>query len=473
MELDQDTIVATITAAGPAAVSLVRISGSQTKEILKRLSPKHEKVLRSPRSLVYSPIYQALPESSGELIDCCLLAYFKAPESFTGEDCLELNLHGSSYVIERVLENILHLGVRLANPGEFSQRAFLNGRMDLCQAEAISDLIASETASQAKLALEQLEGRLSNAVSELGNPLRELLAEIEAHIDFPEEGIGEAVLANWRTKLNEISQAIQGYLDSFEFGRICREGASLALVGLPNAGKSSLLNYLVGEKRAIVTDIPGTTRDFIEETISLDGLCVRLWDTAGFTLEGSLKHQPDQVEEIGIEISKKKLAQAEVVFYVFDASIPLREQQPSIDSLIASNRSFLLVANKIDLLTEAEQQELYSSIAAAGYQEFLAISAKDGSGIKELRSAISRLLLAKGKNNPQASVIISNKRHQAALKSSNEGISRAAKGIQKEIPLELIALELRESLSSLNDIVGVTESEDILGLIFSKFCIGK
>lgn len=465
-----ETIAAPITAPGQAGVSVVRVSGPACKRALQALCSKSVDVIANPREMTFQSVLDPLSGKRGEVLDHGMVVFFPAPKSFTGEDCAEFHLHGSPYLVRRLLENLNTLGVRSARAGEFSERAFLNGRIDLAQAEAVADLIAAETAAQAKVATEQLAGKLSQAISELGEPLRELLAQIEAFIDFPEEDIEPLSYAAWKRELSKVEQTLNTYIASFETGKLYREGAQVVLSGLPNAGKSSLLNRLVGEDRAIVTPIPGTTRDSIEERITLNGLYVRLWDTAG--LEDEAARKPDTVEKLGIARSWKHAEQADLVLFIFDGTQNFETQLRLFEKIRALKRPLLVVANKADLLGAVSIQDRVDEIEAASGSEVRFVSALAGIGISELCDAIVEKLL--GDHQASAGqLLICNARHKDALVSTVEAIKRAKKGIADKVPSEFIALEVRTALNALSEIIGLTHTEDILGRIFSKFCIGK
>lgn len=465
-----DTIAAPITAPGAAAVSTLRISGRGVREALERLLPRAEKLFSAPRTLCYQAVFDTLSESDGAVLDYALSAYFPGPDSFTGEDCAEISLHGSPYLLGRMLECLQSIGIRLAHPGEFSERAFHNGKLDLSQAEAVADLVNAESEAQAKVAREQLEGRLSTAVNELGEPLRNLLAEIEAYIDFPEEDIEPLAVEAWLKEIDSASAQAKRYISSFEQGRLCREGAQVVLVGLPNAGKSSLLNALVGDERAIVTPIPGTTRDSIEDRLSIGGLSVRLWDTAGIVSAESSR-TPDEVEKLGIERSKKHLEQADLVLVLLDPEGSGAEQKQLIEHALSKGKKMIPVLNKADLLSEEEAGELLRSYTEEAKLEGVLISATTHSGLKQLRTRIQKALL--GESTQAASLLVCNRRHLEALTEANAGLERARDCVKQQQPAELCAFELRAALASLRDIVGLTSTEDVLGRIFSKFCIGK
>ena len=461
-----DTIAAPITAPGQAAISVLRLSGPKTRAIIERVVPQAERVLGSPRELVLAEI-----RAGKETVDHCLAAFFPAPRSYTGEDCAEFSLHGSPFLLSRVLELLHQEGARAARPGEFTQRAFLNGRMDLSQAEAVADLVAAETELQARAARRQLAGELSTAVSRLGEPLRHLLAEIEACLDFPEEGIEPAAGAEWLSSIGAVESSLARYLATFSLGRLCREGADVVLLGAPNTGKSSLLNTLAGEERAIVTPIPGTTRDSIEGRLNLQGLFVRLWDTAGLNEGPAQQTAADEVERLGVERSWRKAQTADLSLFVFDGASLLRPQFELCRKVAALGRPMALVLNKTDLLRRPEDslQELTSLNLGAVY----AVSALSGRGVPQLAAAIRETLIGGGAGLMDAALLITNRRHFEALSAAKESLLRASSGLHQQQPLELITLELRAALGALSEIIGVTTSEDILGRIFSRFCIGK
>lgn len=460
MIASKDTIAAPITARGYAGVAVVRVSGDKTKDVISNLIQKAEDVFSKPRELIFSAVFNRLAETKNDVLDHCLAAFFPAPNSFTGEDILEINLHGSPFLVAKLLENLNALGVRMAQAGEFTQRAFLNGKIDLSQAEAVGDLIHAETEMQAKIAREQLGGKLSTAISELGEPLRDLLAEIEAYIDFPEEDISPLTYEQWLLGLNNSKEKIEQFLSSFRQGRITREGALVVLAGVPNAGKSSLLNRLLGEERAIVTPIPGTTRDSLEEIASINGYCIRFCDTAGLAREQD--REIDQVEKLGIERSWQKLEAAELVLYVFDVSADFKKQESVFNKVKEKNKNILLVANKIDL----GENKSFPLDLPLSY-----ISAKKSEGIEDLQKKIIETIL--GRNLNSGALLISTRRHFEALKEAKTYLEQTILAVSKKTPSEFISADLRAALHALNDIIGVTHTEDILGRIFSKFCIGK
>ncbi len=465
-----DTIVAPVTPPGKGGVSIVRISGQQTRAAVERFVERSEEVLSQPRRLVFSKIRDREVDSE---LDQALCVYFSGAESFTGEHSAEFHLHGSPFLVKRLLDNLTHIeGVRLAEPGEFSKRAFLNGKLDLSQAEAIADLINAETASQARLAREQLNGKLSQAVQELGEPLRDVLAEIEAFIDFPEEDIELKSIEAWTKVIQRVRARIGLFLESFQSGRLQREGLDVAIVGLPNAGKSSLLNQLVGEDRAIVSAIAGTTRDTIEEHISLDGQLIKLWDTAGITPSSDMGHVPDELEKLGVDRSWKRLERADVAVFLLDGGVGFHAQEKLLNQILEEVPQVILVCNKLDLL-DVEQIDQWRSFLQERYQrETVFVSALERISIGELQERL-RNYAAGNSDVEKSSVLVSSKRHFDALRDAETTLLGVIQGLQDRLPPELLSIDIRRALSSLEEIVGVTHTEDILGRIFSRFCIGK
>ncbi len=447
-----DTIVAQISAPGTAPVAVVRISGEHVKTILSKHFAKDQLILKEPNKLHLAHLFHS--KTTNEILDQALVVFFPSPRSFTGEDVLEVHLHGSPYIVRRFIELVLQCNTRLARAGEFSERAFLNGKLDLSQAEAIADIIQAETESQARVAQEQLSGKLSQAISNVGEPLRDLLAEIEAGIDFPEEDINPLTYQEWREKISAVNIILEQYISSYKSGKLYRDGINIVLAGIPNAGKSSILNRLLGEERAIVTPIAGTTRDSIEERISIGGFLVKLWDTAGLA---NTDYQPDQIEALGIERSWKHIKEADLVMYIFDSERGISEQQDLYNRVRDEARNLILVGNKSDLAT--------TKIADAVF-----VSAKTGEGFDLLREHILEIMTV---NSRSHSLLITNERHLESIKAASASLRESIAGIVNKDPAEFIALLLRSALSSLNEIIGITTTDNILGRIFSKFCIGK
>ena len=421
---------------------MVRISGPDAAPILARIFKSSVKTL-APRQAIFGKIHDG-----EEVLDQVLVTTFQAPASFTGEDMAEITCHGGILLAARILETALRSGARAADAGEFSQRAFFNGKIDLTRAEAIMDIIRARTAPALRAAALQLEGRLGQEILALRETVLEVVAHIEAWIDFPEEGIDPATGSHLLAKINAAIERTERLLSTADEGRVLREGIRVAIVGLPNAGKSSLLNRLLGMDRAIVSEVPGTTRDTIEESACLRGILFRLTDTAG------LRETNDPVEQEGVARSGRAMENADLVLHIFDASAttppaPLNDRE-------------ILVANKCDLLPT-------ESLKHTGA---IAVSSLTGEGFDALLDAMTNANGSKHTGTGDSLAAI-NARHKALLESAAISLRAAAELVQTSAPPELAAVELRSSLDALGRIVGATDTEDILGEIFSRFCIGK
>ncbi len=456
----EDTIAAIATPPGPGAIGVIKISGPEAEPILRQIfRPARPREHFESHRLYYGYIVD--PET-GEPVDEVLVALMRAPRSYTREDVLEIYAHSGYRVLTRILELVLKSGARLAEPGEFTRRAFLNGRIDLVQAEAIQEIITARSESALKLALNQLSGKLSEKVQRVRGVLLDLLAVAEAAVDFPEEDLEILAPAEMRKRLSEeVLSPLVELIQASQEGRIYREGLSVVLAGRPNVGKSSLLNALLREERAIVTPIPGTTRDVLEETAHIAGLPVRLIDTAG------LRETQDEVEAIGVLKAREKLQAADVVVFVVDGSqSPTEEDRTLYEDL--RERPHVVAVNKIDIA---------SGETLSRWQDFFPespvfISAKEGTGLPELSQKIFETVIGKGPLEPPE--VAPNLRQKAALEKSAEAIRRALALLENPEPLpELLALELREALSALSEITGEVTTEDLLDRIFSQFCIGK
>ena len=458
-----DAIVASIT--GPTlggAVCTLRISGASSQQVLTRLVTRYQRIIDSPRKLILSDVVD--PFADNIKIDSALVAFFKAPKSYTGEDCVEISLHSSTFIVNRCLEVLEKLGVRVARPGEFTERAYHNGCLDLVQAEAVADLIAAETEAQMRIAHRQLDGELSSAVYDLGEPLRQLLSEIEAFIDFPEEDIEPTSLASWCRELEAMRSTLNYYLDTYQLGKVYREGIDVVISGIPNAGKSSLLNALIGQERAIVTPIPGTTRDSLREFLSINGVRVSLWDTAGIVNEKA-DRDVDLVESIGIQRSFEKVRDADTVLFVFDGSQQLESQFELYEKICGMNANVEIIINKIDVVDPS------SIIAKIGDSAYVEISVLEKQGLDTLRSCIGKNIIGEGRDN--GSLLLSNRRHVSCFQRAYKAVNQALDVLNQGEAAEIIAFEIRSALSDLEEVVGVTTADDVLGMIFSKFCIGK
>lgn len=465
MQLEQDTIVAISTPPGRGGIGIVRLSGPQARDIA-------EPMLRLLRPLAAGRARRAHlldldAAGAGAVLDEAVVTFFAEPHSYTAEDVVEIATHGSPVILESVLRNAVAAGARLAEPGEFTQRAFLSGRLDLTQAEAVHDLIAAQTLAQARTAAAQLGGSLAQSIAPYKHKLIALIAELEAGIDFAEDDLDLLPTEQIAIRINAVQQAFVQLAHTFAYGRILREGFTLAIVGRPNAGKSSLFNRLLDRERAIVTTQPGTTRDPISERLSLDGIPVELVDTAGLReVAAGAEFEP---ERQGIARSRTALAEADMVLHVIDLAeitgageLEHPEDRALADSL--TGRPYLIVLNKLDLAGAVS--------AAVGVQRNgLPISALTGEGIAELRVAI---LSALTNHLPSAdSTLVTNLRQHQALTSAVQALEHAALATAGQLPHEMLLLDLYTALESLDALTGQTSSDDILHLIFSTFCIGK
>lgn len=457
-----DVIAAIATAPGEGGIGIVRISGKGSVGVV-------EKIFYSPsgKSLESLGTYRMaygyiMDNQSGNKLDEVIVSIMLGPRSFTGEDVVEINCHGGIVPLRKVLEQVLRTGARLAEPGEFSKRAFLNGRVDLAQAESIIDVIRSQTDMGLKVALKQLEGGLSGELVEIRRALLEVLAFIEAGIDFPEDDIEELSRDQIRERTKEIAQRLQHLVESAETGRIYRDGLSAVIVGKPNVGKSSLLNALLREKRAIVTDIPGTTRDVIEEVLNLKGIPVRLVDTAG------IRETEDVVEKLGVERSKEWFGLADLVLLVLDAGTGIEEEDMEIASLVQGQRC-LVVINKIDVGDKLDKQDLPPE-----FQQFpsVEVSVKEKVGIQLLEEKIASMVL-EGKVSPGDRVVVSNLRHKRALEKAVDQLEGVLQSLEMGMPTDCMAIDLKGALESLGEITGESIGEDIINEIFAQFCLGK
>jgi tRNA modification GTPase len=454
--LEEDTIVAVSTPPGRGGIGIVRLSGAEARGIAAGLV-----ALKSPIAAGRARFGRVVDRATGEVLDEAVVTYFAAPHSYTTEDVVEIAVHGSPALLEYLVRQCCAGGARLAEPGEFTRRAFLRGRIDLTQAEAVDDLIRSQTMEQARVAAQQLGGALSRVVGPVKETLVGLIAGLEAGIDFAEDDIDVMPGAEIVARVDEVVAPLEELARSFGYGRVVREGFSLAIVGRPNAGKSSLFNRLVERERAIVTATPGTTRDLVTERVSLEGIPVELIDTAGLRVAS----ESDEAERIGIAKSREAMADADVVLVVVDASVGMGDEERRLIKELAG-RTHVAVWNKSDLVmgaVDVEQGEVGHSA--------LATSAFTGQGIAELRRAIVGMVTGGAASSAQA--MLTNLRQQQAVRAAMEALGRARKAVESDVPHEMVLLDLYEGLQALDSLTGATSSDDILHLIFSKFCIGK
>ena len=443
------TIAAQATAAGQGAIAVIRMSGPGCMAVLKQCTPAAFTKRLQPRRATLARILDA----EGAAIAQALITWFPAPASYTGEDTVEVSCHGGMLVTDRLLKRLYQCGASPAEPGEFTKRAFLNGRMDLTQAEAVMDVISAGSDLALKAAQSQLDGGIGSQVDELKDSLVHVLAHIEAYIDFPDEDISPDTASGLLARLRSMEEKLSGLLRTAEGGRLLREGIRTAIAGPPNVGKSSLLNTLLGYDRAIVSNIAGTTRDTVEESIQLAGLALRLIDTAG------VRESSDVIEQAGITRTNKALESADLVLEVADASAPWTEAFPTA----ARTAPRLLILNKCDLGIHPDWE------AVPGIR----FSCATGEGRKELEEAIIQAFASSLTGETGSSLVAINARHQHELSLCLEHVRLASESISRQESPEFTALELREALTHLGEITGAVDTEDVLGAIFSSFCLGK
>lgn len=460
-----DTICAVSTAPGVGGIAVIRVSGPEAVTIVSRsFLPAKEKPLAEKKA--GSTTFGRWCDASGEVIDEVVVALFRMPHSFTGEDTVEISCHGSLYVQQQIVRQLIDSGCRLAEPGEFTRRAFLNGKMDLSQAEAVADLIASTSAATHRLAINQMRGDFSNRLVQLRERLLNFASLIELELDFSEEEVEFADRDQLSVLALEIEQAIRRLADSFSVGNAIKNGVPTAIVGETNAGKSTLLNKLLHEERAIVSDMHGTTRDVIEDTVVLGGITFRFIDTAG------IRQTTDRIENLGIDRTFQKLDQASIVLWLIDSTTPSAQIEDMSDRIVPRcvDKQLILLFNKIDCLSSEEQQALFGLLSDVDAAR-LYISAKHDSDL----SALEQLLLnavqlpETGSND----VIVTNVRHYEALQHAHAAILRVQQGLSDRLSGDFIAQDIRECMHYIGEITGQISTDEILGNIFGKFCIGK
>src|SRR5438270_4910480 len=452
MNLD-DTIVAIATPPGRGGIGVVRLAGPEARTIAcSMLRLKHE--LGAGRAV----FGEVIEPATGERIDEAVVTFFAKPHSYTADDVIEISAHGAPFVLRHIVELATSRGARLAEPGEFTMRAFLNGRIDLTQAEAVRDLIESQTLYQAKVAAQQLEGSLSRRLQPIKRKLVELVAVMEAGIDFAEDEISVRPAAEILSRLEEVQVPLEQLRASFAYGKIVHEGLTLAIVGRPNVGKSSLFNRLVERERAIVTATPGTTRDLVTETVALGGIPIKLVDTAG------IRHSTDEAESIGIRKSYEALSEADLVLVVLDSSQEISAEDRELLE-VSCKRHALAVANKSDLAPDGQPNLAETKVFRT--------SAVTGEGIDALRAAILDEVAGRSSHGEQETGFLTNIRHQRLVEESLSSIEAACQAVKRSVPHEMIMLDLYGALRPLDAITGETTTDDILNLIFSSFCIGK
>lgn len=452
-----DTIAAISTPKGEGGIAIIRISGDKSFEILDKIFVK-----KNPNAnLGFYKLNYGFIKDGEKTVDEVMAVRLKAPKSYTCEDIVEINCHGGTLVSEKVLELVLRNGARHAESGEFTKRAFMNGRIDLSQAEAVMDIIQGKTEKSVSLSLDQLRGDLRDKVNQFKKALLDITAHVNVVLDYPEEGIDDPLPAELRNNLEKVYEEANRLIDSYDTGKKIKEGIKTVIVGKPNVGKSTLLNALLHEERAIVTHVAGTTRDVIEEIINIKGVPLVLVDTAG------IRKTDDIVENIGVEKSKQFIGKADLVLLVLDASKGLENEDIEVINQIKENKKKVIVLlNKIDLNKKI-------NLAGHNLENIVEISAKDNIGIEDMQEKIYSYIVEEDVENSSEKLIITNIRHKTALEKTKDAIKNIFETIDMGLPMDLISVDLKEALDSLSEITGEISSEDILDHVFGNFCVGK
>ena len=452
-----DTIAAISTPKGEGGIAIIRISGDKSFEILDKIFIK-----KNPNAnLGFYKLNYGFIKDGEKIVDEVMAVRLKAPKSYTCEDIVEINCHGGTLVSEKVLELVLRNGARHAENGEFTKRAFMNGRIDLSQAEAVMDIIQGKTEKSVSLSLDQLRGDLRDKVNEFKKALLDITAHVNVVLDYPEEGIDDPLPVELRDNLEKVYEEANRLIDSYDTGKKIKEGIKTVIVGKPNVGKSTLLNALLHEERAIVTHIAGTTRDVIEEIINIKGIPLVLVDTAG------IRKTDDIVENIGVEKSKQFIEKADLVLLVLDASKELENEDIEVINQIKENKKKVIVLlNKIDLNKKI-------NLEGHNLENIVEISAKDNIGIEDMQEKIYSYIVEEDVENSSEKLIITNIRHKTALEKTKDAIRNIFETIDMGLPMDLISVDLKEALDSLSEITGEISSEDILDHVFGNFCVGK
>lgn len=456
-----DTIASISTPIGEGGIGIIRVSGPSSIDIVSKVFKRKDG--KNPPFKSFRIYYGFIRElKSNESVDEVIVAVMKAPHSYTREDVVEIHCHGGIIALNKILNEVLKSGARLAEPGEFTKRAFLNGRLNLAEAEAVIDIIRAKTESSMKVAFSQLSGGLSSIIEGMRDKLIQWLAHLEAEIDFPEDEVPPFSRETLAENLKSLKKEIKGLLSSADSGRIFREGIHIAIIGRPNVGKSSILNALLGEARAIVTDVPGTTRDTIEEWYNLKGVPLKVIDTAG------LRESSDPVEKMGVKKTREALYGADILLFVMDASSHLKKEDIDIFKDIEGKKC-IFILNKKDLPSRIEIETLKELIPEGKWVGTSAIASK---GIKELQNAILEVIFH-GKVDSPEGCFVSNLRHKKSLEKGLKYIEEVEKSMKKALPSDFLTIDLKGSLESLGEITGGNITEDVIDRIFSSFCIGK
>ena len=471
---NEDTIYAPATVPGTGAISIIRISGPDALSIADKVVSCRRSSISSAKG--YTMKFGTIRDMSGEIVDEVIASVFRAPHSYTGEDSVELSCHASSYIVSAIMQLLSEAGARAAEPGEFTQRAFLNGKMDLAQAEAVADVISSQNSASHRIAFSQMKGGFSNELREMRSSLLELVSLMELELDFSEEEVEFADRSHLDSLLADIISHVSRLVDSFRLGNAIKNGVPVAIAGATNTGKSTLLNALLGEERAIVSDIHGTTRDTIEETLNIDGILFRFIDTAG------LRETSETVEKIGIERTFKKISEASIVLGMVDLTRDFETTTETIREIISKvdfdTQKLVILLNKTDISGVNNNVSINNIIISElenkginAHVEIIPISAKTGAGISDLRTNLAssqRNLLAESDT-----TLVTNQRHVQALTDARTSLLRVREGLTSGLPTDLAAQDIREAIYHIGSIVGEISTDEVLGNIFAHFCIGK
>lgn len=458
--MSTDTIAAIGTALSNSGISIIRISGKDSLNIIRKIFVSNSKIM--PNNIIYGKIVE-----NGKVVDTVLVSYFKNPKSYTGEDVCEINCHGGVQITREILQLVLENGARLAEPGEFSKRAFLNGKMDLTKAEAVINLINSKNTTQARIAANNLEGDLYKKIKEVREELIELMAHIEVSVDYPEYDYDEVENDNVISLLNKKIIEINNILSTYEQGKYIKDGVNVVILGKPNVGKSSLLNTLSRSQKAIVTEIPGTTRDVIEERINIGNIILNLSDTAG------IRKTDDFVEKIGVKRSIEKIDEADLVIYLLNVESNIDDEDKEILSKIQNKGIKLItVINKIDKGQKLKFDGILDKLKRFGVNEVIKMSVLNNEGIDELKNKIEEIFNTNDLDF-ENELIITNERHRDLLNKSKEYLEVAKKEIEDNEPIDIVSIVIKNATKSLGEIIGADVNQDIVNKIFEKFCLGK
>lgn len=458
--MSTDTIAAIGTALSNSGISIIRISGKDSLNIIRKIFVSNSKIM--PNNIIYGKIVE-----NGKVVDTVLVSYFKNPKSYTGEDVCEINCHGGVQITREILQLVLANGARLAEPGEFSKRAFLNGKMDLTKAEAVINLVNSKNTTQARIAANNLEGDLYKKIKEVREELIELMAHIEVSVDYPEYDYDEVENDNVISLLNKKIIEINNILSTYEQGKYIKDGVNVVILGKPNVGKSSLLNTLSRSQKAIVTEIPGTTRDVIEERINIGNIILNLSDTAG------IRKTDDFVEKIGVKRSIEKIDEADLVIYLLNVESDIDDEDKEILSKIQNKGIKLItVINKIDKGQKLKFDGILDELKRFGVNEVIKMSVLNNEGIDELKNKIEEIFNTNDLDF-ENELIITNERHRDLLNKSKEYLEVAKKEIEDNEPIDIVSIVIKNATKSLGEIIGADVNQDIVNKIFEKFCLGK